>query len=322
MSLRPNCSWGECVVLFFAISGFVIPYSLRKKASRGVGAASATFAIRRLFRLFPAYWVSVFAAALLWPVVGMPADGSTVLANLTMFQTAFGFADVIGLYWSLRVEVVFYALCLLLFVPALLQRPAWLAGAVAQGLFLYVSGSVLKRSVTPGTWPGTLEHFPLYALFIAVMFWGALLRWALGRGAEPLGRWTACVLFGFPVTILAVPLLLNIASHWRAVPSGQTIPHALGLLIFIVMSMRVRLQSRFAAWLGRISYSLYLFHPLVFVALLSAITQGYFPWLAHAHLGVVLATCIALSIAVAAIVFYTVEAPAIRLGRWLSAGAT
>lgn len=41
------------------ISGFVIPFSARPEQP----AAGWDFAIKRLFRIYPAYWLSVFAGA-------------------------------------------------------------------------------------------------------------------------------------------------------------------------------------------------------------------------------------------------------------------
>ena len=43
------------VVVFFAISGFVIPSSLGPREA----GATRRFLVRRVFRLFPAYWLSI-----------------------------------------------------------------------------------------------------------------------------------------------------------------------------------------------------------------------------------------------------------------------
>src|SRR5437868_2051289 len=54
---RANLDPGRVgVVLFLLISGFIIPASLEKGGNLG------RFWLRRFFRLFPAYWVSVAAA--------------------------------------------------------------------------------------------------------------------------------------------------------------------------------------------------------------------------------------------------------------------
>ena len=96
------------VELFFMISGFVILMSVW---GRGIGA----FALSRLVRLFPAYWVSVAAIAAVYGLTAATAlDPKLSLGeygiNLTMLQRAFGVYDANGVYWSLWAELRFYLL--------------------------------------------------------------------------------------------------------------------------------------------------------------------------------------------------------------------
>jgi peptidoglycan/LPS O-acetylase OafA/YrhL len=95
------------VELFFLISGFVISMSTWGK---GLGG----FAVSRVVRLFPAYWFGIVATTtvlLLWPTPGiahLPLADTAV--NLTMLQRGVGVRGVEGVYWSLWLEIVFYAL--------------------------------------------------------------------------------------------------------------------------------------------------------------------------------------------------------------------
>src|SRR5262245_16928724 len=94
------------VELFFLISGFVICMS---SWGRSVGG----FAISRIARLFPAYWVAVALTAAtlaLWPVYQQPLSTIDTLANLTMVQELFGVGYLDLSYWTLLVELVFYVL--------------------------------------------------------------------------------------------------------------------------------------------------------------------------------------------------------------------
>ena len=68
------------VILFFAISGFVICRSFggpRKGAGR-------RFVIRRLYRLYPAFWVSLLAGCWLWWLLGWKLTWPVLAANITM----------------------------------------------------------------------------------------------------------------------------------------------------------------------------------------------------------------------------------------------
>ena len=106
------------IICFFLISGFVIPSSLNDCDSSGI----KHFAIRRFFRLYPAYWVSILLAVIISSVFISTPDVSTIAANVTMFQGLFQQPHLIGLFWTLQVELVFYILCAILFYFNLLRN--------------------------------------------------------------------------------------------------------------------------------------------------------------------------------------------------------
>jgi peptidoglycan/LPS O-acetylase OafA/YrhL len=92
------------------ISGFVILMS----ASKG---GPLSFIASRFVRLYPAYWTCVsltfiFLIVWHWPTLDRPTIADFLL-NLTMLQEAFGVAHIDGVYWTLVVELHFYALVLL-----------------------------------------------------------------------------------------------------------------------------------------------------------------------------------------------------------------
>ncbi len=96
--------------LFFMISGFVILLSARNRDATG-------FAISRIIRLYPAFWVAVTLTALVIFFFGgdlLSVSLPQYLANLTMLGGFVGIPDVDGVYWTLYVELQFYALIFLL----------------------------------------------------------------------------------------------------------------------------------------------------------------------------------------------------------------
>lgn len=114
------------VELFFFISGMVIFRSAANASARG-------FLLSRVVRLFPAYWVLVTFSFLLVRLAGNPGGlGVSLQAyvfNLTMLQTYRGTDLVDGVYWTLAVELAFYAI-------------VWITLAVGQGknLFAVLTG--------------------------------------------------------------------------------------------------------------------------------------------------------------------------------------
>lgn len=163
------------VVLFFAISGYVIPWSLKE----GAPDAGRTFVIRRAFRLFPAYWLSIPVALLaIWPLLGQTMAPRDVALNFTMVPELLGAQPAIGLYWTLAYELGFYALCLGLWSLGVLHR-SWtmlvlLLGAIAAAGLLLVGAIQLERA--------QLGTASLNCLNFGAMFAGACWRRWLDEG--------------------------------------------------------------------------------------------------------------------------------------------
>jgi peptidoglycan/LPS O-acetylase OafA/YrhL len=109
------------VPLFFLISGFVILMT----ASSG---SVQKFVISRIVRLFPAYWVCCTATFLLILMIGGTHFSATVgqyLVNMTMMNEFIDISSIDGVYWSLAVELKFYALVAVLLLFGQIRRAQW-----------------------------------------------------------------------------------------------------------------------------------------------------------------------------------------------------
>lgn len=98
------------VNLFFIISGFVILLSAMNRTA-------IKFAISRFIRLYPAFWAGVTLTAIIIYFYGSPVFSVTLpqyLMNMTMISGYVGVEHVDGVYWTLLVELKFYALIFLL----------------------------------------------------------------------------------------------------------------------------------------------------------------------------------------------------------------
>jgi peptidoglycan/LPS O-acetylase OafA/YrhL len=107
------------VDLFFIISGFVILLTLQH-TTRGLA-----FVANRFFKLYPVYWVIVSFTALLILVKDQHGIDTRLfpeyLGNLTMLQRYFGIRNLDEQYWTLEVELIFYALMLIIFLTGRLK---------------------------------------------------------------------------------------------------------------------------------------------------------------------------------------------------------
>jgi peptidoglycan/LPS O-acetylase OafA/YrhL len=296
------------VVVFFLISGFVIPFSIRPDSAAPIGA----FVIRRVFRIYPAYWLSVpLAACVFYWVLGAPFPASTLVANFTLLQSVFGLPNAEGVYWTLLVELAFYALCIALLLTRSLfdaRRIALLASALALAhvfaMFMLWLGRPVV-SVGAAFWP----------LNLSVMLWGALYRLHTTGASD---RLSSALLRALGVLfVIALPIGAALAVHARVV---YTIAYSLAFLIFLGGMRFFRIETRLTDWLGRISYSIYLFHPIVFQPIyLWLMGQPFGSALRTDHLAVYLAANVVLTLVVASLVYRYIERPSMRMGHRLAA---
>ncbi|MEU6664418.1 acyltransferase [Streptomyces sp. NPDC046727] len=181
------------VQFFFVISGFVICMS-------SWGRTLGDFFRSRVARLYPAYWVAlvlVTAAAVALPVVVHPVRPDEFLVNLTMFQQPMGAHRVLGVCWTLWVEVRFYVLFALLVVVrgvtyrrVVLFCCVWTLAAVV----CRTSGNALTdQLVMPEYAPffiGGLALYLIHRFGSDLLLWGIVAAsWLLGQSNATRGLW-------------------------------------------------------------------------------------------------------------------------------------
>ncbi|RPH46455.1 MAG: hypothetical protein EHM87_02045 [Burkholderiales bacterium] len=232
--------WGHLgVELFFVISGFVILMTIDRARS------PADFVFARASRLFPTYWVAVLLTALTLRAVQMPGyerSAIDIVVNLTMVQDHFGVASIDGAYWSLGVELMFYAWMLLLWQIGALRRPALAIAAVcAISLASNLSEHAGLR------WPTALET-------LAMTQWGPWF--ALGTA---LYAHHARGLSGRATLGLAALAIAAITTNGPV--SGAATAAIVGGLVHGAARGRLPwLAVRPLVAIGRVSYPLYLVH--------------------------------------------------------------
>lgn len=297
------------VVAFFLISGFVIPFSIQP----GQTAPVRTFLVKRFFRIYPAYWLSVPLGALTgyW-IWGREFTAADFLVNLTLLQDLFGMRAAEGLYWTLLVELVFYALCVALLLTRSLGKPRRLLALAYAFSGVYVLAMLMRWFGLPSL--GTSVAFGF--LNLSIMLCGTLYRSLLddSPAMDRADRAGARLLIASYLIILPAATVPMIGFS----PNAQ-ISYALGVLLFLAGTTWLRVQTRLTDWLGRISYSIYLFHPVVFLAmlwLLQRLPQD--SWWRTRHLLVYLVANLLLTVAFATLVYRWVERPGMRLGRSLA----
>lgn len=250
------------VALFFLISGFVIPHSVRR------GFAPADFAVRRLFRVFPAY-LTVLAAVVALGALGLQpwrgtlvADGPAgFVANLALVQEYTGHAALLGVSWTLSLEFVWYGIFALVMLTGG-ERHAFALTLAASAALVALSLVALLLDGRP-----PLGRFAMlgaaalgYAAFVAAD--GRLSRRRL---------WIAFAAFALAVGVSQV-VAFGYFSHPKVTLFNGLCGWLGAVAVFWAFQRSAALREArlcrhpLARTFGRISYSVYLTHgPVILI---------------------------------------------------------
>ncbi|RYE34333.1 MAG: acyltransferase [Hyphomicrobiales bacterium] len=300
-SVVENLSLGRFgVALFFLISGFVVPFSIRGERPL------RHFAISRLFRLYPALWLALAVLTLAAWLCGEAPPAATVLANMTMAPTLFGRPWLSPIYWTLFVELVFYVLVALLFATGGLRDIVVLLG-LSLGL---VAATVLPVQLrVQGIASLPVQYLGMHLSFL---FLGLLLR--LGLVERRAGACLAAWLLGvaqLAAVISVSPFSLARGDHFVMEGLAPVLAaYLLALAVFMAAVRYERPRSALLARIGLISYAMYLFHGPV-----NAAVYRVLPLTGQLGDLLTMLICIGVTLALSWLVYRMVERPMIRFGR-------
>ncbi len=253
------------VDLFFAISGFLITHRLLAEVQATGHISLKSFYIRRIFRILPPYMLYLIVIVLLsmcgkvtvraWEI------GSSLLFLRNYFMSWTTGGESTNHFWSLAVEEHFYLLWPILLILLRPKRSLWGVPLLALLIHAWLSFD-MRYHVFSRFLPDAGTLFRTDTRLDALL-WGCFSALVYPRVQEYIGRvaWrgtlfqAALPLFLILVIVLHAPFL----HLWLA-------------LIFpsIVISTVTRsetilgqfLDSPLPSWLGKMSYSLYIWQTL------------------------------------------------------------
>jgi peptidoglycan/LPS O-acetylase OafA/YrhL len=293
---------------FFIISGFCFFYLYGPELVRR--APLRNFHIKRFFRIAPLYYATVLANLLLGLRPGPEPRPRMLLENATF---TFGLihpnhAMVTG-GWSIGLEYAFYFAFPLLAWMAVRHKGFLLAGTLA---LLALSGPTTFHGVPAIAVPDQKFH-----AYVQVANHGFLFL-AGGLIAQARIRWSFR-LGSASFLALGALLFLAFAFHQRNFYDDWTIMEGWPRYYFLGTSFALVALFAFrdfrpgplmtaGKFLGEVSYSVYLIHPLIQTGILHFAPRPYNPW------GCFLAG-IVLTLAFSALTYRFVERPMMGLAR-------
>jgi peptidoglycan/LPS O-acetylase OafA/YrhL len=230
------------VNLFFIISGYVIFMTLNKTKR------PMDFVMSRFSRLFPAFWAALALTFLVTSWLGLPGrlvSGYDALRNVFMIHNLFFIPHVDGVYWTLEVELIFYAGMFALY------RLGWLGRVhIALGLMVLVhlgSFGLSEWLGRPVPWSMSrlliLKHLPWFAMGVALFL--------LVQPRDGIDQRKSQGLIGLAVVTVAI----------TDSPAAGLVALGLSVLVWAAATRRTPwLAQPVFVWLGAISYPLYLLH--------------------------------------------------------------
>lgn len=275
------------VLLFFAISGFAIFFTLDRVHS------VADFIMNRVARLYPAYVVAMLLTlsieylAHVWQLLIGPV---AIFANLTMLQGFAFLPEVDGAYWTLTVEIAFYFCMMAIWKWTGCRRlEPVLAGWLALRGLYFLWPDMPERIVMLFV----LRYVPFFIIgILAHRVWSGRRSWAQQAPYCALVMVSVVMMESWDVALVALALF----GIFAALISGRL--HILNI--------------RPLVWMGGISYSFYLIHQHVgFVVMLRIAEAGYSPWI-----GFIAAFAVALCLGTAINRFVERPAGEAILGWW------
>ncbi len=270
----------NAVLFFFVLSGFLITYLLLKEIDRSDNVNIKTFYLKRVYRIWPLYYLLLLLGLLVLPLVNqllhlpyqLPYSPADVWPYFVFFVpglvTHFYGHHFLEPLWSIGVEEVFYLVWAPL-VSLCKRKVLWLLyGVIAIKLFLLflVQLHIIRHA--------TIVYLIELHSFSAMAIGGLGAYWLM-QLKQPIENLTVFKK-PFRVVLYSLILLYLLADKhitilaWSAVFHHTFFSEILLCLLYLYVILSVSvvhkaglLQHKSLNFLGEISFGIYMYHVLV-----------------------------------------------------------
>ncbi len=267
------------VVLFFVLSGFLITYLLlvEKEITNTIGIKK--FYIRRILRIWPLYYLIILTALFLFPHISfiqLPGfDSSSLYENFSLkvlfyllifpnlVISALGVVPFASHTWSIGTEEQFYIIW-----PALMKKVENKFVLMLAIISLYIGIRAILNHYPSNTTLTAINNYlkatPIDCMAIGGIF--SLIGYSTNKWMQIIKK----ALFDKRLQIVVFLATITLMAKGTDFHYYQYEIYAVLFGIIIInlalnKNSFINLEETWLNYLGKISYGLYMFHPLVII---------------------------------------------------------
>lgn len=303
------------VVVFFVLSAFSLSISMHNKPP-GNRRNLAHYWNRRFWRIFPLYamlctaaWGLINYTGIILSTEGNSSSSLTdLLAHLT-FLNAFNHEyanSILGVEWTIPLEMLAYAFLPILYYKT--KNQSWKVGLlITIILYIICKQKSLPEAILPDG-QTFFKHSHSLWKYLFAFYAGTFVFNRISTSAIRLTQKQS--------TVLSYGLIIFLPIFAACFPSSENLIVTMWVIAIIYTLLGVSqgprrlFENRLILHIGKISFSLYLLHMLLYQITMPAL---------EAHLSPIIAFLVFLAIVVsiATLSYHLIEAPFVKLGEAL-----
>lgn len=294
-SLQPFITGETGVLLFFVLSGFLITYLLLAEEKQYGVISIKKFYIRRALRIWPLYFLTVALALFIYPLISIlhfnEYSTAFVWARLPLKLLCYsllmpgivmdflGFVPYASHTWTIGAEELFYFTWPLL-LSRFKNKIAVMAGfvlvylAIYWSLYFYPSPTKITHALLLVSSRYPVSCMAIGAAFAYMVFTDSMRT----RQVKKIIYTAGCQLLVYA----AIAVLVIFKVH-LAYLNNEVYAVLLGCLVCNMAGnpkVLFNIDNRVMNYLGKISYGLYMFHPVAIVIAVKCCVYMNWPWAA------------------------------------------
>lgn len=314
------------VQLFFITSALTLFLSFKQRANVDKANTVRFFLIRRFFRIAPAFYLAILFYSmqmLLKPVSTIPNPVNLLNVVLSVFfvngffPTSINYVPPGG--WSVAIEMIFYLLIPFLFsqIRSLKTAVVYFFVTLLFGIACNHVGAYLMTHYTNLDYS---YHKTWYFYFwlpnqLPIFMLGIILFHLLKRDIRISKNSAVMIVVGSCAGLLGVFYSIKYFRLEDVVPEHVLVGILFSCIVFAMSQARIRLlENRVTSYLGKLSFSMYLWHFFV-LECMAFIIRRVMPVAPFIQLAALYITAIPLICIVSSISYHKVELAGMKLGK-------